>query len=389
MIESRNKVHDLTKLGAGLVARTNVPIHRRALRHRLMTNISSFPHEHLLGLINDNCPDLIALLDANGSIIYGNTAHLVRLGRDTQSLIGGTVLELIHPDDAPKFEEAIRASAKRRTGFQVNARWVRDSRRAVEFHSIGKWIPADGGRSNYLLLCSREMGPSLDVGETVDHGALSPEIRLETLQLLVRAEGEKNLVARAIHDDLGQKLTALTLELSLWKSELDSGQSRSVNAIREKIAVLTGLAHGMITFTRKVTATLRPRVLEEFGLVAALEWHVEKVQKQTGMACTFSTESERLEIEVFLASQLFRVVEEVIQLRLRAACKFLHLRLLARDGMVVLIFEDAGPERQLTSEITARVRLLGGEIEVNAQDNSIVIALPLNASSGLLNQAVL
>jgi signal transduction histidine kinase len=135
----------------------------------------------------------------------------------------------------------------------------------------------------------------------------------------------------------------------------------------------------MIAFTRKVTATLRPRVLEEFGLVAALEWHVEKVQKQTGMSCTFSAGLEKFEIEPFLASQLFRVVEEVIQLRLRAACESLHLRLLTQDGVVVLVFEDSGRERQLTAEISARVRLLGGEIEVNSEENSIVVALPLNS----------
>jgi signal transduction histidine kinase len=286
---------------------------------------------------------------------------------------------LIHPDDTTKFGGLIKASAKRRSGFQLQARWLLKSGHAAAFDSIGKWIPADGGSSQYLLLCSREAAHSSEVDDIADNGALPPVVRAETLRLLARAESEKNHVARAIHDDLGQKLTALTLELSLWKSELDSAQSKSVSAIREKIAVLTGLANGMIAFTRKVTATLRPRVLEEFGLVAALEWHVEKVQKQTGMSCTFSAGLEKFEIEPFLASQLFRVVEEVIQLRLRAACESLHLRLLTQDGVVVLVFEDSGRERQLTAEISARVRLLGGEIEVNSEENSIVVALPLNS----------
>jgi PAS domain S-box-containing protein len=341
-----------------------------------MTKAPSLTHEHLLGLISDNCPDLIALLDANGFFVYSNAAHFSHLGRDTQSLAGGTVLELIHPEDASEFERMIKASAKRRTLFNVSARWIAETGRAAQFESVGKWISADGGRSQYLLLCSRKRERSLGGKDPEDSPAFPPEVRVETLRLLARAEGEKNHVARAIHDDLGQKLTAVTLELSLWKTELDSGHSKSVNAIREKIAVLTELANGMIAFTRKVTATLRPRVLEEFGLVAALEWHMEKVQKQTGMECTLGAAPERIEIDLFLASQLFRVAEEVIQLRLRAACKSLHLRLLAGEGIFALVFEDSGKERRLTAEVAARVRLLGGEIEINNAEKSILISLP-------------
>jgi len=347
-----------------------------------MTNTSTPTDEHLLALISDNCPDLIALLDANGCFVYSNTAHFIRLGRDVQSLVGITVFELVHPEDAGGFEKAITGSAKRRTVFSVSARWVSESGRGARFDSLGKWITADGGRSQYLLLCSRQSASHENARKTPVE---SPEVRLEALHLLARAEGEKNHVARAIHDDLGQKLTALTLELSLWKTELDSGQSKSVNAIREKIAVLTELANGMINFTRQVTATLRPRVLEEFGLVAALEWHLEKVQQQTGMACSLSEDCPRCEMDPFIAAQLFKLVEEVIQLRLRATCKSLHLRLLAQDDTLVVVFEDSSKDRQLSPEITARIRLLGGEIQVSNEEKSIVIALPMKPAAMLLD----
>lgn len=355
----------------------------------VMTNTPSHTHEHLLGLISDNCPDLIALLDANGCFVYSNTAHLIRLGRDPQSLIGMAVFELLHPEDVADFEKAVRNSSRRRPVFHVSARWVQDTGRSATFQSVGKWIRADGGKSQYLLLCSREVLPAPQPDTVAGDTALPPEVRMEALRLLARVEGEKNHVARAIHDDLGQKLTALTLELSLWKAELDLGQSKSMNAIREKIAVLTEFANGMIAFTRKVTSTLRPRVLEEFGLVAALEWHVEKVQKQTGMACTFSASPERLEADAFLASQIFKVAEEVIQLRVRAACKSVHLRLLAQDEVVALVFEDSSKERQITAEVAARVRLLGGEIEINPIEKSIVVAFPFSPESSLLDKAVL
>jgi len=333
--------------------------------------------ENVLGLISDNCPDLIALLDANGCFVYSNQAHLVRLGRTMDSLVGATVYELIHPQDLAAFQKVITGSVRRRGVFPVSARWQRDNGRHARFDSLGKWITADGGRSQYLLLCSREVlkeqEPPAPAGEA--------ELRSDAARLLAAAEGEKNQVARSIHDNLGQKLTAMSLEMSLWKTELDGGHSKSVNAIREKIAVLSDLLNGVMLAARQLTTTLRPRVLEEFGLAAALEWHLEKVQKQTGMACSFSADREKLEVEPFVAAQIFRIAEEVVDLRARAACKALHVRAITQDDAIALVFEDSGKDRQLTPDVSARVRLLGGEMEISNEEGSIVIALPTRITS--------
>lgn len=350
-----------------------------------MSSFPSLTEEHVLGLISDNCPELIALLDANGFFIYSNRAHLIRLGRSTESLLGATLFELIHPEDATDFEKTIVKSAGRHAVFQITARWLCEGRRTARFDSLGKWIGTDGGCSQYLLLCSREVIRG-DVDD--NKGTTYPELCADASQLLARAEGEKNAVARAIHDDLGQRLTAASLELSLWKAELDVGQSKSVNTIREKIAVLTELVGGMIAFTRTVSATLRPRVLEEFGLAAAIEWHLEKVQKRTGAACGFTAERAKMEMDPFVAAQVFRIVEEVVQLRLNCGCKGLNVRLLTQENAMALVFEDSGADRRITSEICARVRLLGGEVNISNEEKSIVIALPVKPVARLLNQPV-
>lgn len=329
--------------------------------------------ENVLGLISDNCPDLIALLDANGFFVHSNTAHFIRLGRSAESLVGASVFDLIHPQDVAMFQKAITASAKRRTVFQVTARWLREEGRDALLESLGKWINVDGGRSQYLLLSSREVTKEQHQAAPV---ASEADLRGDAARLLALAEGEKNQVARIIHDDLGQKLTAMSLELSLWKTELDGGHSKSVNAIREKIAVLGNLVNNVINSARQVTTTLRPRVLEEFGLAAALEWHLEKVQKQTGMSCSFSADREKLDVEPFVAAQIFRIAEEVLALRAAAGCKSLHVRALTQDDAIALVFEDTGRDRRLTHDICARVRLLGGELEVSHEERFIVVALP-------------
>lgn len=328
---------------------------------------------NLLELIPEHCPDLLALLDVNGLFLYGNAAHFLRLGRAPESLLGSMVFELIHPDDVADFEKVVTGRAARRTVFRLSARWLKEDGTPARFDSIGKWIPADKGRSYYLLLSSREV---LGSKSTVPAAEDATEVRADAAKLLARAEGERTSVARVIHDDLGQKLTAMSLELSLWKTELGQGRSKSVNAIREKLAVFGDLLNGMIGATRHITATLRPRVLEEFGLTAALEWHMEKMQKQSGAACSFSAEHEKLEVDPLVAAQIFRIAEEVIASRLESGAKNLHVRLLAQDDAVALTFEDAVKQRRIAPETAARVRLLGGEIEINAAEGMIVVALP-------------
>ncbi len=328
---------------------------------------------NLVELIPEHCPDLLALLDVNGVFLYGNAAHFLRLGRTAESLIGATVFDLIHPDDAPAFEKMITGHPVRKTPFRLNVRWRKEEGRTARFESIGKWIPADEGQSHYLLLCSREILPNKE--QAISQAGIS-QLRTDAVKLLTRAESEKTGVARIIHDELGQKLTAVSLELSLWKTELDNGQSLSVNSIREKLAVLADLLNGMIGSTRSITATLRPRVLEEFGLFAALEWHLEKVGKQTGVSCAFASECQKLKIDAFEAAQIFRIADEIVASRIEAGCKHLRVRLLTQKDAVALVFEDTIPQRHLAPDTCARIRLLGGEIEIDSAEGMIVVALP-------------
>ncbi len=345
----------------------------RALRME-MKQPPSLADENLLELIPEHCPDMLALLDVNGQFLYGNAAHFLRLGRSPESLLGTMVFELIHPEDAAEFEKAVTARAARRTMFRFSGRWLKEDGTPARFDSIGKWIPADKGRSYYLLLSSREV---LAQKSSAPGDEGSAELRSDAAKLLARAEGERTSVARAIHDDLGQKLTAMSLELSLWKTELGQGRSKSVNAIREKLSTFGVLLNGMIGATRHITSTLRPRILEEFGLTAALEWHLEKVQKQSGASCTFTAEHEKIEVDAFVGAQIFRIAEEVIASRIEAGAKNLHVRLLAQDDAVALTFEDAVKQRRIAPETAARVRLLGGEIEINTVEGMIVVALPV------------
>ena len=333
-----------------------------------MSDGGAFTQENVLGLISDHSPDLLALLDINGAILYTNAAHLVRLGRSAESLQGMILFELLHPEDAERFEKAMQLSARRHTLLKMSARWMRDSGRIGHFESLGKWVSADAGQSQYLLLASREVPEPAPAGRS-EFSALQRDAAL----LLRRLEGERDQIARSIHDDLGQKLTASSIELSLWKSEVDKGESRSVHAIREKISILSELVSGMIGATRGLTASLRPRILEEFGVVAAVEWLLERFEHSTGVSCSFSARPEKLELDRGTGAQVFRLVEEAT--RSLGTATRLQIRLEKRAGSLGLRLQTDSTGLKPSPEMAARARISGGEIE--SERGTILITLPL------------
>jgi signal transduction histidine kinase len=215
--------------------------------------------------------------------------------------------------------------------------------------------------------------------QLVEAAALAAQLRSDANRLLRRAEREKSDLARTLHDELAQSLTAMSLELSVWNAALDAGRSGSVEDIRAKIAGLARQLGGAINCTRVVSSRLGSRVLEEFGLSAALELLLEKAQQQKGLACDFSGDpaADQLEIDPLRAAQILQLAAEVIELRVQAGAKKLRVRLHIRDDALTLVFEDDGSARCLTPEIHSRVRLLGGVLRANEGELDIEIRLPL------------
>ena len=104
-------------------------------------------------------------------------------------------------------------------------------------------------------------------------------------------EEERTRVAREVHDELGQALTGLKIELAWLKRHM--GQQKeavSATALLEKMDSMNSLIETTIKSVRRIATELRPAVLDTFGLVPALEWHTQDFQKRTGVLCTFFSE---------------------------------------------------------------------------------------------------
>jgi signal transduction histidine kinase len=210
--------------------------------------------------------------------------------------------------------------------------------------------------------------------------------RLETLsrRLLEVQESERRRLARELHDEIGQYLTAMRMSLEM-------GTRGAPDEMGRRVAETIALINETTERVRELALTLRPAVLDDLGLVQALAWHCERYTARTGIRVTFDGAelAERPPVEVETAA--FRIVQESLtNVARHAGVTEASVALRADGGSLVVIVEDEGdgfvfdaamasPSSGL-SGMRERATLLGGELEVRSSpgDGTRVVArIPL------------
>lgn len=119
-------------------------------------------------------------------------------------------------------------------------------------------------------------------------------------------ERERTRIAREIHDELGQALTALKLDLCGLAQRRDE-----VSGTRDMVRV-SGSIDAMIDSVRRIASELRPQVLDDLGLMAALEWQVREFQQRTGVQCRLRCIGPIADVDVDRSTALFRAFQEIL-----------------------------------------------------------------------------
>lgn len=134
------------------------------------------------------------------------------------------------------------------------------------------------------------------------------ELRNLSIHLQSVREEESTRVARKIHDELGQSLTALQMDLSWLTSRLPADNKN----IREKARSMSGLVDSTIESVHTITTELRPSLLDDLGLPAAIEWQAADFQKRSGIRCQANIRCRHGAIENELATTIFRIFQETL-----------------------------------------------------------------------------
>lgn len=187
------------------------------------------------------------------------------------------------------------------------------------------------------------LGLSIDITEkTKAEGLLKKsyeDIRELASHLQDVREEERASMAREIHDELGQQLTGLKMDIS-WlarKKDIDAAQRD------KKMKEILTFIDGTVNTVRKLSAELRPSILDDLGLVEALEWWSNEFEKRAGITCQFQRPEYPVEVPPKLAVGLFRIYQESLtNVARHANASKVISRLEAEDHQLILKITDDG-----------------------------------------------
>ena len=126
-------------------------------------------------------------------------------------------------------------------------------------------------------------------------------------------EEERTRISREIHDELGQMLTGIKMDLRWMEHRLDEfGEDRRVNPILDKLVATAELTDATVKAVQRIAAELRPGILDKLGLPMALQYEAARFEERTGIACRLVVPGEELPMRLEAATAFFRIFQEAL-----------------------------------------------------------------------------
>lgn len=212
------------------------------------------------------------------------------------------------------------------------------------------------------------------------------EERLRELaaRLVTVREEERAHIAREIHDELGQVLTGLKMDVSWLSARLEAP------ALLAKTGGMSELIESTIRAVRRISSGLRPEVLDDMGLVAGIDWQAKEFQKRTGVRCRVALPADSTDLGVEVSLATFRIFQEILtNVARHARATRLEIELRRNEGQLVLQVADNGVgiaaehidgRRSLgLLGMQERARRLGGEVRIDGEPGKgtrVTVAIP-------------
>jgi signal transduction histidine kinase len=179
------------------------------------------------------------------------------------------------------------------------------------------------------------------------------QLRALTGHLRFVREEERTRIAREVHDELGQALTSLKLDLSLVSKKL-IGEP----AIKKKIKAMSDHVDATIHTVRRIATELRPGVLDNLGLAAAIEWQTADFQERTGIPCDVKIDVKQANLDPELSTMCFRIFQETLTNILRhAKATLVEVNLATVGRELILTVRDNG--RGISEEEVIHAQSIG------------------------------
>ncbi|MDD5300717.1 MAG: PAS domain S-box protein [Gallionella sp.] len=337
----------------------------------------------------NNAPCGYHSLDKDGVILIINETELAWLGYTRDEVIGKMKLtDMLMPAGIQTFHETF--PQLKRQGFIHDVELEIIRKDGTTFTGLVSATAIYDASGNYVM--SRSTVADITARKQAEQRLHDLAAHLQSVR-----EEEKTGIAREIHDDLGGTLTALKMETYWLKTELSA--CKDAVPLLKRIGEMSQLIDNAMGVMRSVITGLRPTILDDLGLLAALEWQAAQFHKSTGIECRVNCvcatdEDCAEELDKPRSIALFRIVQEALTNVMRhSGASRVEIEFHRNDEEVVMSIIDNGcgmaKKRAVTSipygilGMCERVDQLGGKISFNTPPGggfNVTVILPLPAN---------
>jgi signal transduction histidine kinase len=223
-------------------------------------------------------------------------------------------------------------------------------------------------------------------------------LRASTAQIEATREDERTRLAREIHDELGQALTGLKMDLSWLEKRIPGNQAEAAGRTKSMFRLIDAALQGV----QRISSALRPQVLDDVGLIATLRWQAKEFQVRTGIRCKTDLPIEEPELGRVRSTAAFRILQEALtNVARHAGATRVDIGLQVDGGHLILRIADNGrgvseaelhdPKSLGLLGIRERAFLLGGDVGIEGRGGrgtTITLSIPLRTGTRSLMPAM-
>jgi PAS domain S-box-containing protein len=334
----------------------------------------------------DNAPDMYHSINRDGIIIDCNETEARMLGYRKEEIIGRSIGDFQTEASQERYIREFSSLPTRKQMFGLEREFIRkDGSTFVVSQNVFVEVDEKGE-----LIRTKTIGRDMTERNRVEAALRRSREELRNLSAHIQSalEEERGHIAREIHDELGQTLSKLKLDIAWMKKRMTKEQKQLV----EKADRMSGLVDSTIQSVQRISSKLRPGVLDYLGLPAAIEWQAKEFREQTGIRCVAKIASDVQVEDQNITIAIFRIFQETLTNIIRhAKANRVNVALKHEDKAIVLNVKDNGigiPVDKLSSRssfgimgIRERVRFHNGKVEIETapgKGTSIRVSIPLD-----------
>jgi PAS domain S-box-containing protein len=333
----------------------------------------------------DHAPDMYHSINEKGVIIDCNETEAKMLGYRKREIIGRRIADFLTEESRKTYEKEFSTLKEHRELFGLEREFVRKDGTTFPA-ALNVFIELD---ENGELSRTKTIGRDMTERKRVEMELRRSREDLRSLSAHLQSarEEERGHIAREIHDELGQILSKLKLDIAWLKKRL----SRDQIQLAEKADKMSGLVDSTIRTVQRISSELRPAVLDYLGLPAAIEWQAKEFKEQTGIGCAISIEPELAVPDQNISIAVFRIFQETLTNIIRhSKASRVDVHLKKDDTTLMLEIRDNGagiPQEKVSDHASfglmgmkERARFLGGSVTVAGvpgKGTTVTLKIPL------------